>query len=63
MFSTWEKDRFLSHDIEQATRIIKSGIVIILIDETHIIVFSILDLENHGTLYSIVSRLVSTTKA
>jgi hypothetical protein len=23
----WDKDRFMSHDIEQATRIIKSGIV------------------------------------
>ena len=26
-FRTWDKDRFMSHDIEQATRIIKSGIV------------------------------------
>ncbi|CAM4780222.1 unnamed protein product [Rotaria magnacalcarata] len=25
--STWDKDRFMSHDIEKATRIIKSGIV------------------------------------
>lgn len=26
-FSTWDKDRFISHDIEQARRIIKSDIV------------------------------------
>jgi hypothetical protein len=26
-YSTWDKDRFMSYDIEQATRIIKSNIV------------------------------------
>jgi hypothetical protein len=25
--SSWDKDRFMSHDIEKATRIVKSGIV------------------------------------
>lgn len=47
---TWDKDRFMSHDIEQATRIIKSGIVSfreLMLYLSNLFYDSYLDLENN----------------